>query len=378
MKFCFTARGNRVFDVLSGDTTTTGGAEAQTAYMAAAFASLGHQVDLIYGYGAAKSSVVAGVRCIDAYPCWQRPKSLLTFWAALKESAADLVYANLPDDFLWILGLYSKLHSQSNFVYHIRNDLHCTPWKYYSYKKWFHNPLYALSLRSADAIAVQHETQAQLVKPYIKADITLIPNFVRSCEAEPRSYKDTNIDAIWVASIRPQKQLHLFLDIAEALPHLKFAVVGWFAPSIDQEIRQDLEHRMQLSENLRYLGAQQSKDVLRLLKRSKLMVSTSNLEGFPNTMLEAWSVGVPIVSLEIDPGGVIQRKGIGLVSGTMSNMISDIERLAQTRSSNQAMGEKGLEYVRRTHSLEAVCQAFGRIMPDIQTQGDAERSHLIP
>ena len=375
VRFCFIAPGDRTVDVLRGDTTKSGGAEAQVAYLASALASRGHQVELIYGYGSTKaaSCVIAGVKCIDAYPAWKHPGSLLAFWGTLKESAADLIYIRLPGDFLWVLGLYSKLYPRSRFLCALANDRNCNPWQYYTYNKWFHGPLYALGMRSADIIAVQHEAQGQLVKPYVKARPVVIPNLVRSFKEEPRRYEETNTDAIWIAQIRPQKQLDLFLDVVEALPHLKFAVVGWFALSFDQKACQDLERRMQALENVCFLGAQHFEDVLQLLERSKILVNTSNWEGFPNTMLEAWSVGVPVVSLQIDPGGIIRRDNIGLVSGTVSKMVSDVERLVQTRSLNREMGERGLEYVRRTHSLEAVCRAFGRIMPGTQAQDGAVR-----
>jgi glycosyltransferase involved in cell wall biosynthesis len=372
MKLCFISLGHRAVDVLNGDTRKSGGSEAQTAYLAAAFANLGHQVDLIYGDGSARSApcVIAGVRCIDAFPSWKRPKSLLTFWRALKESAADLIYARLRNDSLWLAGLFSKWHPGSTFVYALANDRDCNPWQAYTYNRWFHSPLYALGLRTADVVALQHEAQAQLVRPYVKGELILVPNLVHSVAPEPRKYEETDIDAIWIANIRPQKQLPVFLDIVEELPDLRFAVVGGF---FDLQGRSDLQHRMETPKNLSFWGPQRFEDVMQFLARSKILVNTSYWEGFPNTMLEAWSVGVPVVSLQIDPGGVIQREAIGLVSGTVAKMIRDIKKLVQTRPLNCEMGQRGREYVRRTHSFEAVCRAFERIMPGIQAQGDPAR-----
>jgi glycosyltransferase involved in cell wall biosynthesis len=380
MKLCFIAFGHTVVDVLNGDTRKSGGSEAQTAYLAAAFATLGHQVDLIYGDGRARSApcVIAGVRCMDAFPSWRRPGSLLTFWTALKESAADLIYARLRNDSLGLAGLFSKWHPGSTFVYALANDRDCNPWQAYDHNRWFHNPLYALGLRTADVVALQHEAQARLVKPYVKGELILVPNLMPSVACGPRKYEETDIDAIWIAKIRPQKQLHVFLDLAEELPHLQFAVVGGFAADLDRKWRRDLEHRMETLTNLRFLGPQRFEDVMQFLAHSKVLVNTSYWEGFPNTMLEAWSVGVPVVSLEIDPGSVIQREAIGLVSGTVAKMIRDVERLVQTRPLNCEMGQRGLEYVRRAHSLEAVCRAFERIMPGIQAQGDAVRKGVAP
>jgi glycosyl transferase family 4 len=106
MKWCFFSPGYRSIHVLGGDTRTTGGAEAQVAYLAAALARLGHEVGLIYGDGRMRQDrkVVAGITCIDAAPAWH-PASLARFWRAMNFLSPDVLYARLPSDFLWVAGL---------------------------------------------------------------------------------------------------------------------------------------------------------------------------------------------------------------------------------------------------------------------------------
>jgi glycosyltransferase involved in cell wall biosynthesis len=67
---------------------------------------------------------------------------------------------------------------------------------------------------------------------------------------------------------------------------------------------------------------------------------------------------VPVVSLTVDPGDVIKRGGLGLVSETTETMHADIASLVQTRSRNLEMGACGLNYVRQHHSFAAVYQAL--------------------
>lgn len=376
MRFCFLSPGHTTVDVLNGDTRKSGGAEAQVAHLAAAFVSLGHQVDVIYRGGSAGSapSVIAGVKCIDAFPSWRYPRSLLTFWRELKESDADLIYTRLPHDFLWLAGLFAKRSTRTTFVYALANDKQCNPWRPFATRnRCLHSALFALGLRMADVVAVQHEAQAQMVKPYIKGQCVLIPNLVRSVQSEPRRYEETTIDAIWIAHIRPQKQLSILLDIAEQLPTQRFVVVGGFGPEPN---RSELECRMQGLRNLRFEGPHQLEDVIQLLMSSRVLVNTSSWEGFPNTMLEAWSVGVPVVSLQTDPGGVISREGLGLVSGTRSQMLRDIMKLVEERPLNCEMGKRGHEYVRRAHGIGAVCRAFEQIVPGFQAQHDAAREGI--
>jgi glycosyltransferase involved in cell wall biosynthesis len=138
----------------------------------------------------------------------------------------------------------------------------------------------------------------------------------------------------------------------------------------------ELEARMASIHNLAFLGPKRAAEVTQLLIQSKLLVNTSTFEGFPNTMLEAWSVGVPVVSLNVDPGHVIQREQIGRVSGTFENLCRDVEQIAHTSELNCAMGEQGLAYVRQQHSLEAVFRAFTAILPGLHAVPDGMQKEL--
>jgi glycosyltransferase involved in cell wall biosynthesis len=326
-------------------------------------AQMGHEVGLIYGegHGRAVRQVVAGVTCIDAAPLWQRPFSLLEFLLAMRTMSPDLLYARIPGDFLWMLGTYARCRQGARFVYAIAHDVHCDPWKvYFNHDpyRWFHRSAYALGLKSAHVIAVQHENQAQLMSPHLRKRLAQIPNLVRSFHEQPRAYGLTRYDAIWIANIRPDKQLHHFLDLAEWLPNLSFAVVGGFGSHLEAEQRHALDARMKSLKNVLFWGAQNASEVHALLSQSRVLVNTSSAEGFPNTILEAWSVGVPVVSLSVDPGGVITQNRLGLVSGTADALRRDVHMVAQTEALNEELGSRGLSYVRQRHSLEAVCEAL--------------------
>jgi glycosyltransferase involved in cell wall biosynthesis len=375
MKVCFLSPGRSSVNVLEGKTSGSGGAEAQIAHLASIFSHFGHEVSLIYNDKSQEhiTTVISSIRCINAYPSWTHPSSLFTFWVLLNMLAAEIFYARLPSDFLWIIGLYTKLHPKSQFIYALANDRDGNPWRAYNHKSWFHNPLYALGLKMADVVALQHEGQVEVVKHFVTGKCVLIPNLLQSVTQKVRNYGKADIDVIWIAQIRPQKQLSVLLDVAEALPHLQFTVVGdYFDPSC----RDDLDQRIKHIKNLKYLGPVDHESTMQLLARSKVLVNTSYWEGFPNTMLEAWSLGVPVISLQIDPGNVIRRQGLGLVSGSYNKLVEDICKLVVDQHLNNEMGKKGQLYVRNAHSIEAVCRSFEEIQPGIITLGQVVEGDL--
>lgn len=359
LKWCFYSPGARSLNVLLGNTTNAGGAEAQVAHLACVLAEQGHQVALVHGNGrgARTKTVVAGVECYDAVPAWRHPTSIRSFWNLLGAIAPDVLYARLPDDFLWLLGSYAR-QNDSRFVYALANDLHCQPAHAYDYNAWFHSRVYALGLTSADRIAIQHEGQRTLLKQHLQPRTSRVPNLVRSVRPLPRPFADTVYDAIWVAKIRPVKQLGRFLDLAEALPRLRFAVVGGFDPTVPVELQNTLEQRLRALPNVTFTGAQNAAAVLALIAKSRVLVNTSDFEGFPNTVLESWSAGVPAISLFVDPGGVIGREELGFVSGSMERLIEHVSELAHSEPLNRATGERALAYVTREHTPSAVINAL--------------------
>ena len=368
VKICFVSPGYRAFEVLKGDTSNSGGAEAQIAYIAMHLARIGVNIELLYGGGPhiQPPTTVAGVHCLDVVPNWRRPTSLLRFFATLRGSQASYFYANLPDDFLFIVAVARSFRPGSSFIFSLSHDLHCNPWRAYHYRAWFHNPLFALALYFADVITLQYPAQAAAVRPYTRGELVFVPQLLCSVSGEPRSIHSADIDILWVAFIRPEKRLELLLDLADRFPHHRFAVVGGFDPlSFSENEIKTLQDRMNRLDNVDYHGPCRHEAVLALLQRSKVLVNTSLHEGFPNTMLEAWGAGVPVLSLGIDPGGIIRREQLGLFTETLPTLAADLDRILSNSTLNEELGRRGLGYVRAQHSLETLCHCLDQIMPGV-------------
>jgi glycosyltransferase involved in cell wall biosynthesis len=58
-------------------------------------------------------------------------------------------------------------------------------------------------------------------------------------------------------------------------------------------------------------------------------VNTSDTEGFPNSYLQAWVRGTPVVAF-FDPDGIIAREGLGYTATSLPDMRQAVERLLQS------------------------------------------------
>jgi len=125
--------------------------------------------------------------------------------------------------------------------------------------------------------------------------------------------------------------------------------------------------------NVTLYGRLNASETLERISQAKVLINTSDFEGFPNVFLEAWSFGVPVVSLNVDPGGVIQENHLGVVcNGDLRKMISSLEQIDSMVFDPIRLQD----YVMKNHSLEAASQQLAEILPGLVAL-KKEQSHNI-
>jgi ABC-type sugar transport system substrate-binding protein len=104
--------------------------------------------------------------------------------------------------------------------------------------------------------------------------------------------------------------------------------------------------------NIFYQGQVSPGEAQRVIGGASLLLSTSDLEGLPNTFLHAWGAGVPVVAVGLDPGQAIAASGGGIVAANPAEGAQAIRSL-QDREANQRLGQKGYAYIQAVHGEEA-------------------------
>jgi glycosyltransferase involved in cell wall biosynthesis len=132
---------------------------------------------------------------------------------------------------------------------------------------------------------------------------------------------------LWVGRLQPWKHPEYFVHIVRRLhgkPY-RFLAMGREIEKIG--ITGKFKKTERFTPKFKYLGEIDREEVCSLLERARLLVNTSDFEGFSNTFIEAWLRGVPVVSLTEDPDGLIRDRGLGMVSGSLDRLAGDIENL---------------------------------------------------
>ena len=357
MKICFW--GN-IAGALKGH--TDGGGELQISLLAKALANCGHEVVILDFISPEDFITDDGIKVfrIKGWNDGIRVIRTLThripqLYRSLKAQKADVYYCRIRD-FRHILAFWAARKVNAKFILSLASDLDAMNFlmrlKYQylvSFKDlWsFSNGLlieivYPLLLRKADMIFVQHEGQRQiLLQKHIKS--LFFPNLIDLSQIPVVSETDRN-DFIYVGSLKTRKGFAEFFELVTKAPLSSFKVVG---QPMDKEGYFYYE-KLRSFENVTLLGRLNHYDTMFHIANSKALISTSPMEGFPNVFIEAWACGIPVLSLYVDPGNIIERERLGEVAH--GNLGKLIDALNNIRNTNE-FAERTRRYVEHTHAL---------------------------
>ena len=111
------------------------------------------------------------------------------------------------------------------------------------------------------------------------------------------------------------------------------------------------------SPNVTWLGSVARNDLPALYKRASCLLCTSIYEGFPNTFLEAWSLGKPVVTT-FDPDQLVRSLGLGAVGANADDLAAKLAALLSDESAWNTASVKARRYFAENHRVEVAMPRF--------------------
>jgi glycosyltransferase involved in cell wall biosynthesis len=226
--------------------------------------------------------------------------------------------------------------------------------------------MYRRGLSGAELVVVQREEQVELARRAGAGPVVLIPSIAQP--AEPATQKPDAF--LWAARLVDYKRPLEYVHLAKSLPGAHFRMIWYPCAETRPGLITELEEGARGVENLELIGRTPRAEVLELIARSYAVVVTSAAEGMPNVFLEAWSRGVPVISLDYDPDGKIARERLGIAAGGSPDRFRDAaESVWRDPDLRAELGERGRAYVREVHSPEAVSQRWAEVLRGLLGKG---------
>jgi len=227
--------------------------------------------------------------------------------------------------------------------------------------------IYEYGISRVDKIVVQTPTQQQMCLESFGREPYLIPNIFFDKTAQTGSFTG---HVLWVGSIRHVKRPEIFIELARAFPDHKFVMVGGVYDS-NYDYYESVKQQANTVPNLAFKGFIPYSEINSVFDGAAVFVCTSEAEGFPNTFLQAWSRGIPVVSY-FDTG---YRPNGAPVEHLVASLEQAKETLSGLLSSNDKWsfeGERAKCHFQITHSLEAVLGNYRTLFESLYESGDTK------
>lgn len=204
--------------------------------------------------------------------------------------------------------------------------------------------LYLRGVRDADIIAANSMDTARAFAEYVdKERVRFMPDGFPMLPCQDLSRKGGYV--LWVARDAPYKRAWLYADLARMLPQYQFVMVG------------DVEPMRNRPSNLLLLGLREPNELPDIYSKAKVLVSTSEVEGFPNVLVEAAMHGVPYVGF-LDPDSAAAKYKLGFQVRDVSEMAQRVDTLMSDEALRLRLGRNARGFVEEHYDIEKVVKKW--------------------
>jgi glycosyltransferase involved in cell wall biosynthesis len=361
----------------SGEVELVGGGEVILWSLARGLAARGFEVSIATGDFGQPTRVLrdgvtlvrtfspeAGVRVVRFfYPrLW---KSMSTLW----RERAD-IYIAQGSGLVAGLAYDAAQLRHATFVFLAAHDfdaLRALPFLTNGRDRWW----YERALRGADMRIAQTEVQRRLFLDNFALETTVLGNPVEI----PARVVDPGANAVvlWLATYKPAKRPEWFTELARRLPDHQFVMVGGLPPFTNQQESWEAAKRAANEcPNLSVHGFVPRERIADFLEQAALFVHTSPAEGFPMSVLEAWSYGIPSVT-SVDPDGSVARFGLGDVVTTVDDLVESVVRLMSDAEQRRATGASARAYVEHHHAQDSIYDRMASLLDPLVVKVKRQR-----
>lgn len=350
-----------------------GGAEIQLYYLATELAR-DPRFDLYFvvgDFGQPEAEIKNGVKIYKCFPLMQgnhrsgllyaflKPGRVLKFLRILKRIDADIYVQRASGRITGMMALFCRVFHKK-FVYMTAHDADVQPED--TLRKgaasWM---IFRRGLRSADLIICQHESQAKAIRAHYGKESVVRPSAHVIGPAPDVAAKD---EVLWVARCDDWKQPELFIEMARRFPQRKFVMVC--PEANDTRYFATVRDAAAAVPNISFVDYVPFGRIDGLFARAKCFINTSRSEGFPNTFIQAAKSMAVILSLNIDPDDILERRKMGVCAkGDMGALVDSLERLLGDDKLWTTMARNAYRYVKENHDLAAIIARDKKMFLDL-------------
>lgn len=285
-------------------------------------------------------------------------------WSALKKSNADIYMGEVCSLGTVLYAMFCKLNNKT-FVYRTASTRE-TDGTYFKENK-FRGIFVKWAFHQAAQLITQNDQGIESLQSTLGLPSVVIRN---ACEIHSDINAEKNT-VLWVGRNAMVKRPDLFLKLARSFPDQKFVMIC-SEDSTGSDYKA-FAREAESIENLEFMCRCSFHIIDQYFQQARVFVSTSDSEGFPNTFVQACKASTPIVSLNVNPDGFLDKYGCGVCcDGDMEKMKYHLNAIISNSDASE-MGANALKYAKKTHDIVKIIEQYKEIFIRLVQEKDGGR-----
>ena len=215
--------------------------------------------------------------------------------------------------------------------------------------------VFTWSLHRAKTVITQNVSDREELLQTTGIDSVVIANGHRFAELSDVGRQSI----LWVGRSDRIKGPYRFIDLAKRIPSERFVMICQKATADDSYDK--LIEEAHSVDNLEFIERVDFDEVDRYFQSAKVLVNTSDSEGFPNTFVEACKCGTAILSLNADPDDFLTRFSCGVVCDGNEQQLADGLQSLLDQNRYIEMGKNGRRYAEERHDISKIVEQYKEI-----------------
>jgi len=278
--------------------------------------------------------------------------ALARFFKVMK---SRVIYKRVFDPLLLIYSLLGRVF-RKKIIYGVAADSDCYLPLILKYNGIFFGLIFYLGLSLSNLIILQSNEQQRLIGPLLrKRSIVICKGTDKIIDIESFQPFSKRKYFLWVGRLSVEKRPWLLKELAKSGLLIKIA------GRIDKG-SENLPKELKEYANVEYLGVLTPSELKSLYQESFALLNTSIYEGFPETFIESWSVGTPVISLSFRLDDLLAEKGGVYARGSIQKMIEFMKQISADKNFFDGLSTSGgllvKEKYRFTKEIRAMTHAL--------------------
>jgi glycosyltransferase involved in cell wall biosynthesis len=250
-----------------------------------------------------------------------------------------------------------------------------------SFSTTYDHTLGTILVKSATFNLGVSEAAAEFLKHLKARNVKVVPNGIDTTRYQKKDsnwrkqlgISEKDIVVTFTGRLIPSKGVQdlitIFPRVQKVRPGIKLLIVG------DGPYRKELEKRVKIigaGDSILFLGMRNQSEVVQILSASDIFINPSYSEGLPTSVMEAASVGLPILATDV--GGTREiiidgELGFLVKEKDLESMQKKLVELISNEPLRQKFGKKARQFVSQKYDWQKIAEHMINILECVDATG---------